>query len=1078
MADGVLFSIAEGIIKTLGSLTAQEVALWWGLKDQLRKLKDTVTSIKSVIQDAEEQAQKQNHQIEDWLMKLREAVFDAEDLLDDFSTQVVRKQLMPGKRVSREVRLFFSRSNQFVYGLRMGHRVKALREGLDDIETDSKRFNFVARQEEGASLTTVREQTTSSEPEVIVGREGDKVVVKTFLMNSNYEHNVSVISVVGMGGLGKTTLAQHVYNDKQVQVHFGETLWVSVSGSLDVRKIIKGVVGRDSDDQLESLKKELEVKIEKKKYLLVLDDVWDGEDGKDDGEKWDSLKELLPRDAVGSKIVVTTRSHVIAKFTSTIEPHVLQGLSVDDSWDLFRTKAFPQGQESGHVDERIRKEIVERCCGVPLVIKAIARLMSLKDRAQWLCFIKQELPHRVKDDNIIHTLKLSYDPLPSYMKHCFAYCSLIPKGQRIGVKSLIRLWIAQGFVNSSNLGECLEIVGLRCFEHLLWRSFFHEVEKDDLGNIESCKMHDFMHDLATKVAGFQSIKVERGGNRICDLTRHVSFYAKLDLSLSSAKRIRTLVLLKGGKWDQGSLESIICRDFRLLRVLVLSHFRMNEVSPLIEKIKHLKYLDLSHKMMEALPNSVTNLVNLQVLKLNSCLSLKELPRDISKLINLRHLDVGCSRDRDLCEDLEYMPRGIGKLTSLQTLSCFVVAKKRSPKSEMIGGLDELRMLNELRGRLEIRVKGYEGGSCVSEFEGAKLIDKEYLQSLTVRWDPYLDSDSDIDLYDKMLQSLQPNSSLQELIVEGYGGMRFPSWVVDLSSLASIVLEDCGRLKHIPPLDGIPSLEALSIRRLDELEYIDSEGAGEKEVSMFFPSLKRLDIRDSRRLKGWRKRWSRDEMNDDSDESIIEEGLRMLCFPCLSSLRIQFCQNLTSMPLFPTLDEGLILQCTSSMPLQQTMKMTSPVSSSSSSSFIRPLSKLKTLDIHFIADMESLPEVGLQNLSSLQQLLIKECGRLKSLPLPDQGMHSLQELEVARCRELKSLSESESQGMIPYLPSLQFLRIDGCSEELRGRTRGWGKESEEEWPPNIKHIPDIVIDGYYIQKEGRYVKGEGLRCYDY
>ena len=356
MAEGVLFNIAEEIIKTVGSLTAQEVALWWGIKDQLWKLNDTVTRIKAVIQDAEEQAQKQNHQIEDWLMKLREAAYDAEDLLDDFSIQVLRKQLMSGKRVSMEVRLFFSRSNQFVYGLRMGHRVKALRERLDDIETDSKRFNFVARQEEGASLTTVREQTTSSEPEVIVGREGDKVVVKTFLMNSNYEHNVSVISVVGIGGLGKTTLAQHVYNDEQVQVHFGVKLWVSVSGSLDVRKIIKGAVGSDSDDQLESLKKKLEEKIEKKKYLLVLDDVWDGEDGKDDGEKCDRLKELLPRDAVyvGSKIVVTTRSHLIAKFTSTIEPHVLEGLSVDESWDLFRRKASPQGQESGHVDERIR----------------------------------------------------------------------------------------------------------------------------------------------------------------------------------------------------------------------------------------------------------------------------------------------------------------------------------------------------------------------------------------------------------------------------------------------------------------------------------------------------------------------------------------------------------------------------------------------------------------------------------------------------------------------------------------------------------------------------------------------------
>ncbi|KAJ6925020.1 disease resistance protein RGA4 [Populus alba x Populus x berolinensis] len=1067
MAEGVLFNIAEEIIKTLGSLTAQEVALWWGLKDQLRKLNDTVTSIKAVIQDAEEQAQTQNHQIEVWLKKLREAVYDAEDLLDDFSTQVLRKQLMPGKRVSREVRLFFSRSNQFVYGLRMGHRVKALRETLDDIETDSKRFNFVARQEEGHSLTTVREETTSSEPEVIVGRVGDKVVVKTFLMNSNCKHNVSVISVVGIGGLGKTTLAQHVYNDDQVQVHFGVKLWVSVSGSLDVRKIIKGAVGSDSDDQLESLKKKLEEKIERKKYLLVLDDVWDGED---DGEKWDRLKELLPRDAVGSKIVVTTRSHLIAKFTSTVS-HVLQGLSVDESWDLFRSKAFPQGQESGHVDERIRKEIVERCCGVPLVIKAIARLMSLKDRAQWLPFIQQELPNRVKDDNIIGTLKLSYDPLPSFMKHCFAYCCLLQKGYRIDVKSLIQLWMAQGFISSSNSGGgSLEIDnGLSCFESLLWRSFFHEVEKDGLGNIESCKMHDFMHDLATKVAGFQSIKVERLGNSISELTRHVSFDTELDLSLPSAQSLRTLVLLQGGKWDEGAWESI-CREFRRLRVLVLSHLGMKEVSPLIQKLKHLKYLDLSNNEMEALSNSVTSLVNLQVLKLNDCSNLKELPRDISKLINLRHLDVGCSRSYDLCEYLEYMPRGIGKLTSLQTLSCFVVAKKESPKYEMIGGLDELRMLNELRGRLEILVKGYEGGSCISDFEGAKLIDKEYLQSLTVRWDPDLDSDSDIDLYDKMLQSLRPNSSLQQLRVEGYGGMRFPSWVSHLSNLASIVLRDCRRLKHIPPLDGIPSLEDLIIWGLDDLECIDSEGVGGKGVPMFFPSLKRLVMWDCGKLKGWWKRRSRDEMNDDSDKSTIEEGLIMLSFPRLSSLNIEKCPNLTSMPLFPTLDEDLRLRSTSSMPLQQTMKMTSPVSSSS---FIRPLSKLKRLNIASIDDMESLPKVGLQNLSSLQKLWICGCPRLKSLPLPDQGMHSLQKLHISNCRVLKSLSESESQGMIPSLPSLQELSISSCSEELSGRMRGWGKEREEEWP-NIKHIPDIVIDWNYIQKEGRYVKGEGWK----
>ncbi|KAB5553428.1 hypothetical protein DKX38_010739 [Salix brachista] len=779
----------------------------------------------------------------------------------------------------------------------------------------------------------IREATNSSEPEIFIGREDEKKKVMSFLLNSNDEiESVSVISVVGMGGLGKTAFSQSIFNDEQVNKHFGHTLWVSVSGGFVVEKIRK-----DVSDRLESQKSKLKGKIENKKYLLVLDDMWDSEDGQD-GENWDSLKQSLPREDRGNKIMITTRSYAIAKLTSRV-PLELKGLTDEESWSLFSNKAFGPGQESNYIDKNLKKEILERCNGVPLVIKAIARLMSSKDRAHWLSF---------------------------------------------------------------------------------------------------------------------SIKVERGGNRICEWTRHVSFDKEFDLSLPCAERLRTLVLLQGGEMDGGALE-YICRDFRRLRVLVLSHFRIKEVSPLIEKLKHLKYLDLSNNEMEALPNSVTNLVNLQVLKLTSCMLLHELPRDIHKQINLKHLD------NAYCRNLQYMPSGIGKLTSLQTLSCFVVAKKRSPECKMVGGLDELCSLNELRGSLQIKVTGYERDSCISEFEGARLEDKQYLQSLTIKWRD-IDMDSDIDLYDRMLRSLQPNSSLQELGVEGYGGMRFPSWLSSLSNLVRIRLDGCRRLEHIPPLDGIPYLEELFIHSMGNLEYIDSEGVGGKEVrlvdSKFFPSLKKLVIFECPRLKGWWKK-SRGEMKDDSDESTVEEELIMLSFPRLSSLTIDLCPNLTSMPLFPTLDEYLQLINTSSMPLQQTMKMKPPVSSSSSSSssFIRPLSNLKKLYISYI-DVESLPEVGLQNLSSIQQLEIFGCPRLKSLPLHGQGMPSLQLLIIDECPGLKSLSESKSQGMIPYLPSLQELTINDCSEEL---SRGWGKESEEVWP-NIKHIPNILIDGHYIQKE--------------
>ncbi|KAF9681372.1 hypothetical protein SADUNF_Sadunf06G0219000 [Salix dunnii] len=650
----------------LGPLAAQEIELWWGVKYQLRKLMSTVTTIKDVLHDAEEKVQKPPAQLEGWLGKLQEAVYDAEDLLDDFSTEVQRKRLMSRNKISREVRTFFSGSNQFVYGWQTGHKVKELRERLDDIVSESEKFHLKVRYEEKASLIMIREPTNSSEPEIFFGREDEKKRVMSFLLNSNDEiESVSVISVVGMGGLGKTTFSQSIFNDEQVNSHFGLKLWVGVSGGFDVKKILE-----DVSDQLQSLKSKLKG-IENRKYLLVLDDVWDSEDGQD-GEKWDSLKQSLPREDRGNKIIITTRSDAIAKLTSRV-PLQLKGLADEDSWSLFSNKAFGPGQESNNIDKNLKKEIVERCCGVPLVIKAIARLMSSKDRAQWLSFVKQELPYRIKDDNIIHTLKLSYDPLPSYKKHCFAYCSLLPKGHEIDVKSLLQLWIAQGFISSSSLGECLETVALRCFESLLWRSFFHEVKMDRFGDIRSCKMHDFMHDLATKVAGSHSIKVERGGNRICEWTRHVSFDKGLVLSLPCAERLRTLVLLQAGQMDRGAWESI-CRDFRLL------------LSPLIEKLKHLKYLDLSNDDMKALPNSITNLVNLQVLKLIGCRYLKELPRGINKLINLRHLD------NYRCESLEYMPCGIGKLTSLQTLSCFVIAKYRSPKSKMVGGLDELSIL--------------------------------------------------------------------------------------------------------------------------------------------------------------------------------------------------------------------------------------------------------------------------------------------------------------------------------------------------------------------------------------------------
>ncbi|KAJ6383086.1 hypothetical protein OIU77_031499 [Salix suchowensis] len=256
---------------------------------------------------------------------------------------------MSRNKISREVRTFFSGSNQFVYGWQTGHKVKELRERLDDIVSESEKFHFEVRYEEKASLPMIREATNSSEPEIFIGREDEKKKVMSFLLNSNDEiESVSVISVVGMGGLGKTAFSQSIFNDEQVNKHFGHTLWVSVSGGFVVEKIRK-----DVSDRLESQKSKLKGKIENKKYLLVLDDMWDSEDGQD-GENWDSLKQSLPREDRGNKIMITTRSHAIAKLTSRV-PLELKGLTDEESWSLFSNKAFGPGQESNNIDRNIKK---------------------------------------------------------------------------------------------------------------------------------------------------------------------------------------------------------------------------------------------------------------------------------------------------------------------------------------------------------------------------------------------------------------------------------------------------------------------------------------------------------------------------------------------------------------------------------------------------------------------------------------------------------------------------------------------------------------------------------------------------
>jgi hypothetical protein len=297
--------------------------------------------------------------------------------------------------------------------------------------------------------------------------------------------------------------------------------------------------------QLNTLVNDLKKEIDGKRYLLVLDDVWN-----DDSLKWDDLKGLLLNGARGSRILVTTRGKKVADVAKTIEPYFLSGLNEEESWSLFRRKAFEKGQEPENLRIReIGKEIVGKCKGIPLAIKTIGSILCFrKTEEDWLSFKNNEFSKvDQKENDILPTLRLSYDHLPSNLKQCFAYCSLYPKDYMINKEALIQQWMAQGFIKLSDENQCIEDVGHEYFTDLLWRSFFQEVEEDDWGNIKF-KIHDLMHDLAILVAGLENRTCGINGESVVEKTHHMSFgfhltsSSQIPNSLSKVGRMRTFLL--------------------------------------------------------------------------------------------------------------------------------------------------------------------------------------------------------------------------------------------------------------------------------------------------------------------------------------------------------------------------------------------------------------------------------------------------------------------------------------------------------------------------------------------------------
>ncbi|PIA46837.1 hypothetical protein AQUCO_01500404v1 [Aquilegia coerulea] len=1014
---GVLFD-------NLSSLIQNELALLYGLEKEIKKLSDTLLTIRNVLEDAEEQ-QLTNKTITTWLIKLKDAAYEADDIVDEWATGAIRLASEIRTTCTNQVcdsLLSCFRFEQVQVRHKIAKSINELRQRFDEIASERVRFHL----KEGGverKLEYYKSRETSSiltEPQ-IYGRDKEKeYIVSVLLGNSDNQENLSICPILGIGGIGKTTVAQSVYNDERVAAYYEVRIWVSVSQDFDVKRLIRAVIvsisGACTIEDLDPLQRFLQEKLDGKLFLLVLDDVWN-----ENQEEWNRFKYSLRCGAKGSSVIVTTRLKTVASITGTCPAYSLKTLSEDDCWSLFKQRAFGTGNEENLNLEKIGKEIVKKCGGVPLAAKVLGGLLRFSvEEKQWL-FIRDnriwDLPQS-NENTILRALRLSYTHLNAHVRQCFAYCSIYPKGYNMRREEVIDLWIANDLFHCKEKLQ-LEDIGNEIFNALLWRSFFQDVKRDEDGNIETFMMHDLVHDLACSITMNECCNVVADGKiiNVPEGSRHLSVSFKTTPSSSifqfihqSTPNLRTLISLIDmptiDEWQGRQLPTHLnFSAFKSLRAMSLEDIRVTTLPDSIGNLRHLRYLKLSCDEITSLPESICRLRTLQTLKLMNCSKLQMLPREMRNMINLRHLDI------KKCDRLREMPISMGKLTCLQTLSIFIAGPDSGRH------IKELQELDNLGG--ELTVKGLQHVRSSNDAKEAMLMGKKNLRTLSLNWSyPQMEERNDKDV----IEALQPHPNIKRLSIKGYQGLTLPIWLEfsTLPNLVEVFLDRCTRCEQLPStsLARLPLLKTLQLHAMHSVKIFSIE-----YMVNGFQSLENLELDDLPDLE----ECSSAVGNQEHEQQLLQ-------FPCLKKLIIRKCPKLKRLPLSSSVErldvefcndmisgfrelvsfpEGMLTH----LPALQSLSIWNCSNLKTLPAEVGDLSELTRLGIISCTNLVSLPS-ELRNLSSLQVFSIFRCNQLNNLL--DVGRTSLTHLTIENCSDLTELAEG-----LRYLTTLQSLHISRC-----------------------------------------------------
>nr|AYD60116.1 powdery mildew resistance protein PM17 [Triticum aestivum] len=909
MAIGPLVSMLKD---KASSYLLDQYKVMEGMEEQHKILKRKLPAILDVITDVEEQAMAQREGAKAWLQELRTVAYGANEVFDEFKYEALRREAKKNghyRKLGFDVIKLFPTHNRVAFHYIMSRKLCLILQSVEVLIAEMQVFGFKYQPLPSVSREWRQTDYVINDPKEIASksRDKDKVEVVGTLLRQANNADLAVVAIVGMGGLGKTTLAQLIYNEPGIQKHFQLLLWVCVSDTFDVNSIAKSIVEaspKKNDDTNKPPLERLQKLVSGQRYLIVLDDVWNRE-----VHKWERLKDHLKHGGMGSVVLTTTRDKGVAEIMGA-DTHILGRLDDRFLKEIIEAGAFSSRGKKPVELVKMVDQIVDRCRGSPLAACALGSVLRTKTTVKEWKAIASRSSICTEETGILPILKLSYNDLPSHMKQCFAFCAIFPKDYKINVAKLIQLWIANGFI-PEHKEDSLETIGQLIFDELASRSFFLDIEKSkedwEYYSRNTCKIHDLMHDIAMSVMEKECVAVTMELSEIELLggtARHLFLSCEGTegiLNDSLEKRSPAIQTLICDSHVRSSLKHL--SKYSSLHALKLC-IRATE-SFLLKSmyLHHLRYLDLSNSSIKSLPEDISILYNLQVLDLSDCYYLDRLPRQMKYMTSLRCLYThGCPK-------LKSMPPELGKLTKLQTLTFFAAAVTGPNCSDVV----ELQHLN-LGGQLELcQIENV----IEAEAKVANLGNKKDLRELTLRWNSVCDS--------KVLDNFEPHGELQVMKIYSYGG----GCMGMLQNMVEIHLFHCERLRFFFRCSAIftfPKLKVLMLEHLlgferwweiDERQaeqtifpvleklFISNCGklvalpeapllqgpcgeGGYTLVCSAFPALTVLKMKELESFQRW--------------AAVEETQGEHILFPCLEELSIEECPKLTALPEAPLLLE--------------------------------------------------------------------------------------------------------------------------------------------------------------------------------